>query len=278
MSVMLDRIPLLPDGTTLPSAPYLVGVLLAAGAVAIALRRRPPRVTSRHVVALASWMAFGSSLHVLYVIDALPGAFRPLGGSPTVYLFVATLTGATWLGAEAIDRTRDRVPTTLAIVGAIPIPPIVAVAIVASGGIADHGLFWATVALLATVPLAGATWLLLIRRIPEVTVTGGVGALTVFGHVLDGVSTTIGVSQLGFGERTPLSRWILELGGVPALPVVGDGWVFLLVKLAVATGVVWLFSAHVREAPTEGYLLLGLVAAVGFGPGVHNLLLFTVAA
>lgn len=34
---------------------------------------------------------------------------------------------------------------------------------------------------------------------------------------------------------------------------------------------------YVREEPTEGYLLLGLVAAVGLGPGVHNLVLFSIA-
>jgi uncharacterized membrane protein len=58
--------------------------------------------------------------------------------------------------------------------------------------------------------------------------------------------------------------------------VVGEGWVFLLVKLAVATLVVWLFAEYVRDRPAEGYLLLGLVAAVGLGPAAHNLLLFAI--
>ncbi|PHQ45435.1 DUF63 domain-containing protein, partial [Halorubrum sp. C3] len=53
---------------------------------------------------------------------------------------------------------------------------------------------------------------------------------------------------------------------------------FLLVKLAVASAVVWLFAAYVREEPAEGYLLLGFVAAMGLGPAAHNLLLFSVAA
>jgi len=60
--------------------------------------------------------------------------------------------------------------------------------------------------------------------------------------------------------------------------VVGEGWLFLLVKLAVASAVVWLFAGYIRETPGEGYLLLGFVAAVGLGPAAHNLLLFAVAA
>jgi uncharacterized membrane protein len=47
--------------------------------------------------------------------------------------------------------------------------------------------------------------------------------------------------------------------------------------VALATGVVLLLTDYVEEAPREGVLLLGLVAAVGLGPGAHNLVLFTVA-
>ncbi|MWV64196.1 DUF63 family protein [Halorubrum sp. JWXQ-INN 858] len=272
---MLERIPFVPAGTTLPPAPYLVVVLLAVGAVALAVRRRPPTVTRRHVLGLAPWMVLGSTLHVLYVVGALPPVLAPFAGSPTVYLTVASLAGATWLAAESIDAARGRVPASLAGVGFALLVPVVAAATL--GGVSRPGAFWSAVALAATLPVAALTWGALIRTIPETRVTGSVGALAVFGHALDGVSTAVGVSQLGFGERTPLSRWILELGGVPPLPVLGEGWVFLLVKLAVASVVVWLFAEYVRESPAQGSLLLGFVAAVGLGPGAHNLLLFAVA-
>jgi len=91
---MAGALPFLPAGTTIPPLPYLVAVLLAAGAVGLALRRTPPRVTSRHVLALAPWMALGSAAHVLYVVDALPPVLSPLAGSPTVYLTVGSLAGA----------------------------------------------------------------------------------------------------------------------------------------------------------------------------------------
>lgn len=273
---MLERISFFPAGTTLPPLPYLVGVLLAASVVALALRRRPPAVTGRHVLGLAPWIVLGSSLHVLYVVDALPAVFAPLAGSPTVYVTVATLAGATWLLAERSLAIDGRVPIALATVGSLLVVPVVAVAVV--DGVSTTGAFWATIALVCAFPVAALVWYGLTRAVPETGITGGVGLLVVFGHALDGLSTAVGVSQLGFGERTPVSRLILELDGVPSLPVLGETWLFLLIKLVVASAIVWLFAEYVREAPAEGYLLLGLVAAVGLGPGVHNLLLFSVAA
>ena len=265
---------LLPAGTTLPPAPYVLLVLLATGGVVAALRRRRPRVTARRVLALAPWMALGSAAHVLYVVDALPPLLAPLAGSPTVYLTVGSLAGAAWLAADAARP--DRVAATLAGVGTVLLVPVVAVAL--GTGLSPVGARWSAAALALTVPVAGAAWVGLTRVRPEAAATGSVGALAVFGHALDGVSTAVGTTQLGFGERTPLSRILLEVGGLPSLPVIGEGWLFLLVKLAVATAVVWLFAAYVREEPTEGYLLLGFVAAMGLGPAAHNLILFSVAA
>ncbi len=291
---MLERLPFLPEGTTLPPLPYLVVTLLAAGAVAVALHRRRPEVTRTHVLALTPWIALGAAFHVLYVVDALPTLFSPFGGSPTVYLVVATLAGAVWtvadaagtarvevagndgLGTDSSLLDREQVPLLVAAAGAVLLVPVVVAAL--AGGVSGTGGGWSLVALVATLPVTAAVWLGLTRVSPETGVTGGVGVLVVFGHALDGVSTAVGVSQLGFGERTPLSRIILELGGVPPVPLLGEGWVFLLVKLAVASVVVHLFVPYVREKPGEGSLLLGLVAAVGLGPAVHNLILFTVAA
>ena len=84
--------------------------------------------------------------------------------------------------------------------------------------------------------------------------------------------------MLGSGERTPLSRLIIEFAaGLPAEPIIGAGWLFVLVKLGVASLVVWLFADLVEAEPRRSRLLLGFVAAVGLGPAVHNLLLFTIS-
>jgi len=268
---------LLPAGTTLPPLPPLLVVLLATGGVAAALWRRRPSVTARRVLALAPWMALGSAAHVLYVVDALPSSLAPFAGSPTVYLTVGVLAGAAWLAADAADAVSpDRVAATLAAAGVLLLVPVVAVAV--ATGVSPSGARWSAVAFALTLPIAGAAWAGLTRFRPEAAATGSVGALAVFGHALDGVSTAVGTTQLGFGERTPVSRILLEIDGLPSLPVIGEGWLFLLVKLAVASAVVWLFAAYVREEPAEGYLLLGFVAAMGLGPAAHNLILFSVAA
>ncbi|WP_066418621.1 DUF63 family protein [Halorubrum aethiopicum] len=272
----LGDLPFLPAGTTLPPLPYLLVALVAGGGVAVALRRRRPRVAAAHVLALTPWIALGSALHVLYVVGTLPGVLAPFGGSPTVYLTVATLAGATWLVADAVADDAGRVPALLAAAGTLVLAPVVAAAV--AGGVSGPGAYWSAVAAVASVPVAAVVRRALGRVEPGVAVTGGVGALAVYGHALDGLSTAVGVTQLGFGERSPLSRVILELDWVPAVPVLGEGWLFLLVKLAVASAVVYLFVPYVREEPSEGLLLLGFVAAVGLGPAVHNLLLFTVTA
>jgi uncharacterized membrane protein len=271
----------LPEGFTLPPLPYLLALLVAVGLVGIGLYRRDPRVTERHVLALAPWMVAGSALHVLYAIDALPEPIRPLGGTAAVYLTVAALAGATWLAADAVDglEVGTGVPRALAATGTVvaAVPVLAALA----WGIGRGSLrpVWTVVILVGGGVVAAGTWTALARLRPTATsATGWVGALAVFGHSLDAVSTAVGVEALGFGERTPASRLLIELGrSLPTAELIGGAWLFVVVKLLVAGAVVVLFADYVREEPTEGYLLLGLVAAVGLGPGVHNVVLFAVA-
>ncbi|WP_251342461.1 DUF63 family protein [Haloplanus halophilus] len=266
---------LLPDGFALPPLPYLLALLLALAAVSGLLSRRRPPVTGRLVLAATPWMVLGSALHVLYVLGTLPAAVRPLAGTPAVYLTVAVLAGATWLAAAS--TTRDT-PSLVAAAGAAVFLPVVG-AVLAAG--LDRGslrLAPSVGILAASALVAAGAWALLRRLRPGVAVTGRVGALAVAGHALDGVSTAVGVDLLGFGERTPLSALVLEFAAsLPTAPLLGSGWLFVLVKLGVAGAVVALLTETVREAPTEGRLLLGFVAAVGLGPGVHNVLLFAVA-
>ncbi|AZQ15009.1 DUF63 family protein [Halorubrum sp. PV6] len=271
---MVGGLPIVPEGTTLPPVPYLFVVLLATSGIVAVLRRDRPAVTGRRVVALAPWMALGSAAHVLYVLDALPPLVAPFAGSPTVYLSVGALAGAAWLVADRVQP--DRVSAALAVGGLLLLAPVVAIAV--GLGLSPAGTRWSAVALVLTVPVAGAVWVGLTRSRPETRITGAVGGLALFAHALDGISTAVGTTQLGFGERTPLSRLLLELDSLPAIPILGDGWLFVLVKLVVASGVVWLFTSYIREEPAEGNLLLGFVAAVGIGPAAHNLLLFSIAA
>jgi len=271
----LGSLPLVPAGTTLPPLAYLLGVVFAAPAVTVSFRRRSPAITGMHVLALAPWMALGAAAHVLFVVDGLPALLAPLGGSPTVYLTTATLAGGVWLTASAAIADPKRVPQALAAVGTLGF--VAALVAVGAQGVPGAGARWAGLSVAIAVPFALVAWSVLAAVRPAVASIRRVGQLVVFGHALDGISTAVGVTQLGFGERSPLSRIILELG-VPSMPVLGEAWLFVLVKLAVSGGVVSLFAPTVREAPREGFLLVAFVAAVGLGPAVHNLLLFSVSA
>jgi uncharacterized membrane protein len=232
-------------------------------------------ITGAHVLALAPWMVVGAAAHVLFVVDGLPTLLAPLGGSPTVYLTTATLAGGVWLTASAVTSEPERIPKALAAVGTLGV--VATLVAISAKEIPGLGARWAGLSLVVAVSFALVAWSVLTAVRPTVASIRRVGQLVVFGHALDGVSTALGVTQLGFGERSPLSRIILELG-VPSVPVFGDAWLFVLVKLAVSGGIVSLFASTVREAPREGLLLAAFVAAVGLGPGVHNLLLFSVSA
>lgn len=264
----------LPEGFALPPLPHLLVLLAAVALVAGALVRVEPTVSDRTVLALAPWVLVGSSLHAFYVLGWVPDAVAPLFGTPAVYLTTFVVAGAVWFVALRVGENPER---PLAVVGAL-----VALAVVGYGlarGATDGlRLFWPLVGLLVAGLLAAALWVATRRTYPGVTATtGAVGALALFGHALDAVSTAVGVDLLGFGERTPISRAVLDVAAsLPTADVLGVGWLFVLVKLAIAEFVVILFADFVREDPTEGYLLLGVVAAVGLGPGAHNLLLFVI--
>ena len=266
----------LPAGFSLPPLPYAVALLTGAAAVSAGFIRRRPPVTARHILGLTPWMAVGSTLHVLAVIDGLPAVLAPFGGTAAVYLTTTILAGTMWLAADAARPTT--VPRWLAAGGGGLLLSTAAVALSIGAARDTLAPAWPAAAGVAAIAATAAGWLVLRRFRPAATATtGAVGLLALFGHTLDGVSTAVGVDVLGFGERTPLSRLILHAAEtLPTAELIGVGWLFVLVKIVVAGGVVVLFREYVADEPAEGYALLGFVAAVGLGPGVHNLLLFTV--
>jgi uncharacterized membrane protein len=262
----------LPTGFALPPLPYLAAVAAAVLAVGAGLRRERPPVTSRTVLAFAPWMALGSALYVCFQLGVYPDSIAPLFGSPIVYASTAAVAGATWLAAR---RTGRPLRALAAVGGVLAVLPVAA-ALQHGYEAGSLNFPWPLAAVAAAVVLAGVTWVALREIRPaDAAAVGWAGVLAVFGHALDATSTAVGVDVLGFGEQTPLSAAIMHFAaGLPTEPFLGVSWLFVLVKLALAGGVVALLADYVREVPGEGYLLLALVAAVGLGPGVHNVLLF----
>ncbi|MFP4530507.1 MAG: DUF63 family protein [Halodesulfurarchaeum sp.] len=265
----------LPAGSTLPPLPYLFGVLGGALAVTLALYRRRIALRTRTVLAFAPWMVAGSALYVLYQIDVAPAPLAPLFSSPTVYLTTAVVAGSVWLVSSRVERTESWVAVAGVVAALVPIG-IATAGAVAAGTLAPR---WSLFGVGVAGVLSVGVWRCFERYRPAVTeIVGATGALAVFAHVLDGVSTAIGVDVLHFGEQTPLSAMLLDVGAaLPTAPILGTGWVFLVVKTVFAVGLVWLLADLVRDDPPLGNSLLLLITAVGLGPAAHNLLLFAVA-
>lgn len=264
----------LPAGSTVPPLPYVLVVLAGAALVGWRLWRDRSAVTPEVVLGLVPWMLVGATVHVLYQLRLVPPVLAPLLGSPTVYVSTAVVAGAVWL---AVRRADASVLPALGGVGTA-LFLVAAVAVLALGG--PSRVLLPAAALVVGLSLGAGAWLVLDRVRPAAAATTGrVGLLVVLGHAVDAVSTAVGVDLLGFGERTPASRAIMDLAAaLPTAEVLGVGWLFVVVKLVVAGVVVVLFAEYVREDPSPGFALLGLIAAVGLGPGVHNLLLYAVAA
>ncbi|WP_424017882.1 DUF63 family protein [Halorientalis pallida] len=267
---------ILPEGLVVPGLAYLLGLAVAGIAVgAVLLSRRPP-VTQRLVVAFTPWMAAGAAFHVLYQLDAVADAIAPLFSAPTVYATTFLVAGAVWAGLILADR---RVPLALAATGGVATLAGAALVVQTATARGTFAPALPVAALIVSVVVAVVTYAVLDRIRPTVTArTGTLGVVVVFGHALDGVSTAVGVDLLGSGERSPIPAAIMEFAGsLPTASVVGKGWLFVLVKLLIAAAVVVLFADFVEEDPAQGNAALGVVAAVGLGPGTHNLLLFAAA-
>lgn len=266
---------LLPSGFQLPPLPYLLTFVVVGGAVGYGLFTRDPAFDQWHVLALVPWMITGAAAHVLYVLRVVPPTFRPLFGTPSVYISVAVLAGGVWLLSLETQRS---VPRELAGIGSL-------LALAAVGGVLGQGVVAGRLSL--TLPTTGVVVgaglgvgaVTLLRRFyDDVSLAGWAAVLAVVAHGIDGVTTAVGFDLIGFEERTPLSALILEFSaGLPTADLLGAGWLFVLVKLGIASVAVAAIAPTVREAEREGFLLLTLVTAVGLGPGVHNALLFAVS-
>lgn len=271
----------LPTDFALPALPYIAALVVGIAIAIAALYRRRPPVTAATVTALAPWMACGGALYALYQAGVPPESIAPLFGSPAVYVTTGVVAALVWV--VVADRPADTwtstgAPIVLAGSGGVVLLAALAVAVFGTTpNVVGVSPMISAVILVVSIAVAAVVWAG-VRRRWDVHATGTVGALAVFGHTLDGVSTAVGYDLLGFGEQTPLSRLIIEAGAaLPTAELIGAAWLFALVKVGLGALIVVLFEEYVRAEPVEGYLLLGLIVAVGLGPGAHNLVLFAIA-
>ncbi|MXV63644.1 DUF63 family protein [Natronorubrum sp. JWXQ-INN-674] len=270
----------LPEGFVLPPW-YLLGPVLVilAGVLALLWALEPP-VTDRTVLAFAPWMMFGSALHVLHRIEAYPERVEILFASPTVYLVTAIVAGLAWIIAIFLyaGGLQPSISRFVGISGTGFFAVFAMIALNSGWAQGTFEPFWPVIAVVVAGIATAVAWIALSLWFTDVAATtGATGTLVVFGHALDGVSTAIGYDVLGATEEVPLSRLILEAGeALPTEEYIGAGWLFVLVKIVLALFILGLFKEYVEDRPQQARTILALVAAVGLGPGTHNVLLFLV--
>jgi uncharacterized membrane protein len=271
----------LPSGLVVPPLPYLAVLAVLSVLVASLLYVVRPPVTQYQVLAFTPWMVSGGILHVLKQIGAFPDLWAPFFAAPAVYVTVFVLGGSVWVGSSFLAEMRNDASRIARDVGGVGLGVVTALAGVAywqALGLIDgtFPLVWPVIGFLgALVVFAPAYYLLTLWKTGPVGHAGIAGAVAVYAHVLDGVSTAIGVDLLGSGERSPLPREIMKFAAdLPTEPYLGTGWLFVVVKLVVASGIVLLLADYVEEEPDEGNLLLAFVTAFGLGPASNNLFLF----
>ncbi|CCQ32400.1 Membrane of protein [Halorhabdus tiamatea SARL4B] len=274
----------LPSGFVVPALPYLVVLGLGLLLTTLLLLGLEPPVGKGHVLALLPWMAVGGIAHGFYQIPNPPGLYPewagPLFGAPAVYLTTYVLVATVWLLLIVLGtatNSLDRVVTYLGATG-------LGVLLVFLGVIIWQGMgpelsfqpLWPTVAFLVALVLTATTYFLVsLKWTGEVARTGVAGVAVVFAHAFDGVITTVGKDVLGAHERTPIPATIMDFAGqLPTAEYIGSGWLFLVVKLLLATAVVVAFAEYIEERPARGSLFLALITAVGIGPAMNNVVIY----
>ena len=118
--------------------------------------------------------------------------------------------------------------------------------------------------------------------------TGYVGLIVIWAHAIDGVANVLaadwthvfGIPGDGYSAKHVVNRLIIDVTNavqpVEVTAAIGDSWPFLVVKLAVATGIVALFDERfMEENRYYTAMLLMAIIAVGLGPGTRDMIRVT---
>jgi uncharacterized membrane protein len=286
-----------PGYTLVSEVGYMITLLVMLSGVVFLLRRLDIGTGRRFFYALFPFMLFGGALRVVEDANDTPGAAETLISypwntlviSPIIYFTVFAVTLVAVVGCVALQRrgVTETYELPLFVAGtailAVTLGYLVAMAV----GTEDVVFYpqVLVVILLGATLAAGATWALIERFAPGINAgTERIGFVIIWGHAVDGVANVVGLdwmTALGAGRnlvpKHPVNQAVVDIAAATLPPsvlaVTGDAWPFLLVKLAAATFVVWVFEESVfEESPRFTMLLLVAVLAVGLGPGTRDML------
>jgi len=288
-----------PGYTLVSEIGYIVILLFALIGVILLLRWLDLGTDRRFFYALFPFMLFGGALRTVEDagIAAMEAGVEPLLSfpwsaliiSPFIYVTVFGLTLAAVLVSIRLESAGyvDHYEYLLGGIGTTLLAASVGY-LTYLGVTTDYVTIYPQV---LAVMLVGATlsavvtWKLIGSQYPALNAgTGFIGFVVLWAHAVDGVANVIGLDwmpALGAGAnlvpKHPVNAAIVEYTAL-LLPesvtaITGDAWPFLLVKLAAATFLVWVFNEELfEETPRYTILLLIAVVAVGLGPGTRDML------
>ncbi|MFB6146906.1 MAG: DUF63 family protein [Halobacteriaceae archaeon] len=287
-----------PGYTTVSEVGYMVVLLLALVGVVLLLRHFAVGTDRAFFYALLPFTFFGGALRVVEdANDAVPAGadaaitypWNTLLISPIIYITVFALTLAAlfvalWLARAAyVERYHHALFAGGLALLTLSLCYLVWLAL-GTGYVDFHPLVTVLTLGIATAGTA-ATWWLVRAFAPSVqSGTGYIGAVVIWGHAIDGAANVLildWAEALGlairYNPKHPVNQAVVALSKT-LLPqslwtVTGTAWPFFLVKLAAATGAVWLFNDEImEESPRYSILMLVAILAVGLGPGTRDML------
>lgn len=228
------------------------------------LRRFDVAADWSFITASLPFMVFGALLRVVEDTGLVPYPYAAAITSPFIYFLLAGLAlGVIVVCHRAADRYGPSFHQLFAVSGGLL--TIVPLMVLAWQGW-TQGIDMAAVPAIGFVVgavvvgigvrelLAGTGWM------DERLLRAPVSRIVVGAHVIDGAATSYAIALLGYGEKHPVSLYVMELLGTP--------YGFLAVKFLFALGI----CALLEDEPDRfGVLVLLAIVAVGLGPGLRNL-------
>jgi uncharacterized membrane protein len=197
--------------------------------------------------------------------------------SPIIYvtifvIAVACILLAMWLSREGYADSYDR---PLGAMGSVAF--LLSILYLSSLAATEAEVTVYPLVLIAMVGLSAVaavgTWYAIETFAPRINEgTGLAGGMVLVAHAVDGAANVIGLDYLmalgvpyNLNPKHPANKFIVDFFGA--------AWPFLVVKMAAATFLIWVFEPEmVEETPRYTTLLLIAVSAVGLGPGSRDLL------
>ncbi len=216
---------------------------------------------------LTPFILFGGAIRVIEDAELLELPLSLFFISPIIYFTIFIYTTISLFICLYLEKKDyiENYTKLLSIIGIISFATILIILL--SNGFT----LWIPLAIVGLATLAWAiTWYLPVMFIPKIKeATGKMGMILLWGHQVDAASTVIGLEYLGYGEKHPIVRYIIETSGTT--------YSFMLAKAIIVLLILYSFDKKFLENSTRlAYLLLIGILAIGLGPGTRDLIRATI--